>query len=96
MTAAERLGTGSTKSKKADPKRNRGYASFDSLDVLHRNYARDAQDATQWKALGSGEDDAEGSAAAPSITVSLARSIVSQRALMLRRVERAFVWPTTA
>ena len=96
MAAAERLRTHSTKSKKAEPKRNRGYASWHSLDVLHRNYARDAQDATQWKAVGSGENDAEGSEVAPNITVSLARSIVSQRALMLKRVERAFVWPTTA
>ena len=72
MAAAERLRTHSTKSKKAEPKRNRGYASWHSLDVLHRNYARDAQDATQWKAVGSGENDAKGSEAAPNITVSLA------------------------
>ena len=97
--------TPGTKSKKAEPKRNRGYASWHSLDVLHRNYARGAQDATQWKAVGSGENDAKSSEAAPNITVSLAtidlsyslaESVVSQRALMLRRVERAFVWPTTA
>ena len=98
MAAAERLGTGSTKSKKAEPKRNRGYASFDSLDVLHRNYARDAQDATQWKAVGGGENDAKGSEAAPNITVSLAmidlsyaESVVSQRALMLNHLSGAIV-----
>ena len=94
MAAAERLRTHSTKSKKAEPKRNRGYASWHSLDVLHRNYARDAQDATQWKAVASCENDAKNSEAAPNITVSLAmidlsslaESVVSQRALMLNHL----------